>query len=274
MNNILDLPPISELHVHVEGGTLTPKLIKRISSRNKMKSPEHLFDGENYIKYKNGDFFDFLKVYDEITSYLKTKEDFFEVIYDYLQRCSEEGAIYVELTCSPDHVKKNREKFNLNENITEVQEKINEVNDEEINYQEFIKLIEKAITKAKNDFGIESTILVAILRHNGPEKAKEIIEEMIKHKNKYVVGISLVGDEINHPPEKFKECFEIAKKNNLKISAHIGELGEVSKIKESIHHLPIDRIGHGIGKNKNKKSVCQGQGNNERTQRAKNRVRN
>ena len=43
--------------------------------------------------------------YDKAASVIRTGEDYRDITYEYLVKCAGEGAIYVELTASPDHAK-------------------------------------------------------------------------------------------------------------------------------------------------------------------------
>ena len=49
------------------------------------------------------DFLHFLRTYDLAASVIRTAEDYRDITYEYLCSCAAGGAIYVELTASPDH---------------------------------------------------------------------------------------------------------------------------------------------------------------------------
>ena len=90
----------AELHGHLEG-TAPPDLIRRIAQRNELPVPEGLFDGAERFVYT--DFLDFLRAYYVAASVIRTVEDYRDITYEYLRSCAHQGAIYVELTASPDH---------------------------------------------------------------------------------------------------------------------------------------------------------------------------
>ncbi len=94
--------PKAELHVHLEG-TAPPDLIRRIAERNGLEVPEGTFATPDRFAYR--DFLDFLDTYDKAASVIRTAEDYRDITYEYLVKCAGEGAIYVELTASPDHAK-------------------------------------------------------------------------------------------------------------------------------------------------------------------------
>jgi len=92
--------PKAELHVHLEG-TAPPDLIRRLAERNGMLVPDGVFDTPERFAYT--DFLDFLRTYDLAASVIRTGDDYRDVTYEYLAGCAREGALYVELTASPDH---------------------------------------------------------------------------------------------------------------------------------------------------------------------------
>src|ERR1700678_1160845 len=92
--------PQAELHVHLEG-TAPPELIARIAARNGLVLPERLLGTDGRFRYT--DFLDFLATYDLAASVIRTAEDYRDITYEYLCACARGGAIYVELTASPDH---------------------------------------------------------------------------------------------------------------------------------------------------------------------------
>ena len=98
----LQVIPKAELHVHLEG-TAPPDLIRRIAERNGLELPDGLFAAPDRFAYR--DFLDFLDTYDKAASVIRTGEDYRDITYEYLVKCAGEGAVYVELTASPDHAR-------------------------------------------------------------------------------------------------------------------------------------------------------------------------
>src|SRR5207302_122941 len=63
--------------------------------------PDRLFGDDG--RYRYTDFLDFLRTYDLAASVIRTGQDYRDITYEYLRSCAAGGAIYVELTASPDH---------------------------------------------------------------------------------------------------------------------------------------------------------------------------
>src|SRR3979411_2487998 len=90
----------AELHVHLEG-TAPPALVRHIAAHHSIELPGRLLGVDGRFRYT--DFLDFLRTYDLAASVIRTGEDYRDVTYEYLCSCASGGAIYVELTASPDH---------------------------------------------------------------------------------------------------------------------------------------------------------------------------
>ena len=241
--------PIAELHVHAEGGTVTPEILEYLAKQNNMPVPNEIFGPNSSIKYNKGDFLNFLEVYDEVDQYIRTAADLKYVLYDYLRRSADEGVIYTELTCSPDHFKSLRTTFSEVKDISAHNKVTNKkpiYRESDLNYKEFVTTIAEAIDAARQDFGIEARVLMVLLRHNGPEKAAELLDNILAYPHPYVVGLNLAGDEVNFPAILFADAFSRAKQHGLKLTAHAGEHADAKSIIGAVKVLQLDRVGHGV----------------------------
>jgi adenosine deaminase len=205
--------------VHLEG-TAPPDLIRRLAERNGMPVPEGLFDGPQRFAYK--DFLDFLRTYDLAASVIRTGDDYRDVTYEYLASCARDGALYVELTASPDHAA------------------LVGLSDEE-----HLDGIARGIDDARRDFGIEGRILISAVRNFGVEQAVRVARYAAERPHPYVVGFSMAGDEENFPAGDYVEPFEIAAAAGLGCTVHAGEWAGAHSVRAALH-LPVTRIGHGV----------------------------
>jgi adenosine deaminase len=210
--------PKAELHVHLEG-TAPPALIARIAQRNGLPVPDGLFDGADRFVYS--DFLDFLRAYDDAASVIRTGEDYRDVTYEYLRSCAEQGAIYVELTASPDHAA------------------LVGLSDEE-----HLGGIARGIDDARAH-GIEGRILISAVRNFGVEQALRVARHAAEHPHPYVVGFSMAGDEENYPAHLFAEPYAIASEAGLGCTMHAGEWAGPESVRAALE-LPITRISHGV----------------------------
>jgi adenosine deaminase len=211
--------PKAELHVHLEG-TAPPELVHRISVRNGLPLPERLLGDDGRFRYT--DFLDFLRTYDLAASVIRTGEDYRDITYEYLCSCAAGGAIYVELTASPDHAA------------------LVGLSDEE-----HLGGIAQGIDDARRDTGIEGRILISAVRNFGVEQALRVARYAAEHPHPYVVGFSMAGDEAGFPAGDFARVFEIAAGAGLGCTIHAGEWAGAESVRAALS-LPVTRIAHGV----------------------------
>ena len=211
--------PKAELHVHLEG-TAPPELVSHIAARNGVELPERLLGTDGRFRYT--DFLDFLRTYDLAASVMRTGEDYRDITYEYLCSCARGGAVYVELTASPDHAAL----VGLSD-------------------QEHWDGIARGIDDARRDTGIEGRILISAVRNFGVEQALRVARHGAEHPHPYVVGFSMAGDEAGFPAHHFVEVFELATGAGLGCTIHAGEWAGPESVRAALE-LPITRISHGV----------------------------
>ncbi len=209
----------AELHVHLEG-TAPPALVREIAARNGLALPDRLFGADGRFRYS--DFIDFLRTYDLAASVIRTAQDYRDITYQYLRDCASEGAIYVELTASPDHAA-----------IVGLSDGAH------------LQGIADGIDDARRETGIEGRILLSAVRNFGVRQAIRIARHAAERPHPYVVGFSMAGDEENFPADDFAEPFEIAAAAGLGCTIHAGEWGGPDSVRAALR-LPVSRIDHGV----------------------------
>jgi len=216
---IKDLPK-AELHLHIEG-SLEPELMFKLAKRNNIEIPyktiEDIKKAYNFINLQS-----FLDIYYSGAKVLVTKQDFYDLTWDYILKCVENNIIHTEIFFDPQsHTSRG------------------------IEFETVITGIYEALNDAKEKFGITSAIIMCFLRHLSQDDALKTLNEALKYK-KYIIGVGLDSSEIGNPPSKFKEVFKLAKQNDFKLVAHAGEEADVSYIFEALDLLDIQRIDHGV----------------------------
>jgi adenosine deaminase len=213
--------PKAELHVHLEG-TAPPELVQRLAERNGLRLPERLLNEHGRFHYVDRDFLDFLRTYDLSASVIRTALDYRDITYEYLCDCARDGAIYVELTASPDHAG------------------LVGLSDEE-----HLEGIAQGIDDARRDYGIEGRILISAVRNFGLAQALRVARYAAERPHEYVVGFSMAGDEANHPVDLFAEAYAIAAAAGLGCTVHAGEWSGPESVRAALR-LPVTRIDHGV----------------------------
>jgi adenosine deaminase len=212
--------PLAELHVHLEG-TATPALVCRLAARNGIAIPPGTIEGDRFVWR---DFLDFLRTYDRAASVVRTAQDYRDVTFEYLTRCAAEGAVYVELTASPDHAA-----------------------EAGLPYGELVAGVAQGIDDARRDSGIESRAILTAVRNFGPARAEAIARTAAAQPHPYVTGFGLAGDEAGFPPGPFARAFEIAHAAGLGLTCHAGEWAGPESVRAALAlPVPVTRIGHGV----------------------------
>ena len=209
----------AELHVHLEG-TAPPELVRRIAARNGLALPEALLGDDGRFRYT--DFLDFLRTYDMAASVIRTAEDYRDITYEYLCSCARGGAIYVELTASPDHAAL----VGLSDS-------------------EHLGGIARGIDDARRDTEIEGRILISAVRNFGVERALRVARHAAERPHPYVVGFSMAGDEAGFPAGDFAEAYAIVADAGLGCTIHAGEWAGADSVRAALS-LPVTRIAHGV----------------------------
>jgi adenosine deaminase len=212
--------PLAELHVHLEG-TATPTLIQRLGARNGMPIPPGTIEGDRYVW---SDFLDFLRTFDRAVSVIRTAADYRDITFEYLHACAVEGAIYVEVTVSPDHA-----------------------DQAGLPYADMLAGVAQGIDDARAASGIECRVLVTAVRNFGTERAERVARTAAAHPHPYVTGFGLAGDEAGFPPGPFARAFALAHDAGLGLTCHAGEWAGPESVRAALAlPVPITRIGHGV----------------------------
>ncbi len=107
------------------------------------------------------------------------------------------------------------------------------------------ELIE-AFTAAQREIApdIELRLQIGLSRHC----SIEYLEDCLSHfwGNKAFYSIDLYGDEFAQPIENFKSIYRRAKKEGLRLKAHVGEWGTAEDVRRAVEELELHEVQHGI----------------------------
>lgn len=212
--------PKAELHCHLEG-SVPPALARELAARNGIALPDGMFDDRGHYVWR--DFLSFLDAYDRVCKALKVSGDFEEVMYSYLEGAARQGAIYVEMFCSPERPAALG-----------------------ITYESWLTALEQGIDRARRDFAIEGRIVIICIRHLGPDRAFAMAQAMVAQPHPYVVGFGMGGDEAKFQPADFAPAYRLAYDHGYGCTVHAGEVRGPESVWAAIRDLPVTRIGHGV----------------------------
>ncbi len=216
--------PKVELHVHLEG-SIQPAMLLQLARRNGVTLPAADVAGLQHW-YQFTDFKHFIEIYLMISSCICTPEDIELVARDFLRNQATQNIRYSEVTFTPyTHFSANRR----------------------IPFDEQFDALTRARTWAARELDVHCGWVFDVVRNVRPvEHALTVAEWAISGKDHGVVGFGLGGLEAGHPPELFKEAFELAHAAGLAAVPHAGEIAGAESIWRALEVLHARRIGHGV----------------------------
>jgi adenine deaminase len=215
-----DQLPKAELHLHIEG-TLEPKMMFDLAWRNgmhlKYRSPDEIAAAYQFENLQS-----FLDLYYEGVSVLRTEPDFFDLAMAYFEKATAQNVRHAEIFFDPQaHTARG------------------------VTFKTVIEGLWKAKLEAKKKFGMSSHLILCFLRHLSARDAMETLKEALPYKDR-LIAVGLDSSEVGHPPSKFKDVFDLARKEGLKTVAHAGEEGPPEYIREALELLKVSRVDHGV----------------------------
>ncbi len=217
---IVRMPKV-ELHLHLEGA-IQPATLLDLAARNGVDLPARDEAGvAQLFNYRN--FHEFLTVFMALARSLATGRDFERVAYELGTHLASQNVRYAEVMISP--VQYHRRALDLDE---------------------VVQGAAAGFARAAREYNVRVGLVFDYGRQFGVDLAWELLESAIRNMKYGVVGWSIGGDEINHPPEPFADVFAAARRAGLRVMAHAGEVVGPASIWGAIEALGVRRLGHGI----------------------------
>ncbi len=212
------LPKI-ELHHHIEGAA--PPAFVRALAKQKNMDISGIFDERGGYLYDG--FLQFLDVYEAATAPLSTPRDYADLVTAVLEEAAQHGVVYLESFLSPD--------FCGGRDVGA--------------WKEYLHAMQDAANAAEAQ-GITLRGIVTCIRHFGPEAAIETARCAQETAGDWVVGFGMGGDENAGHPRDFAYAFDMAREAGLSLTSHAGEWRGPGEIRDTLDHLKVARIGHGV----------------------------
>jgi adenosine deaminase len=216
---IRGLPKV-ELHLHIEG-TLEPEMMFRLAERNAAALP-FASVAEVRRAYEFTDLQSFLDIYYQGAAVLRSEQDFYDLMWAYLQRAAADNVRHAEMFFDPQtHTERG------------------------IGFSTFMQGFERARADARERFGVTTQLIMCFLRHLPEAAALETLEQARPFFDR-IVAVGLDSGERGNPPQKFATAFARARAAGLRAVAHAGEEGPPEYIRDSLDLLGAERIDHGV----------------------------
>jgi len=207
--------------VHLEGA-IRPSTLFELAARNNIGLPAKTEkELKEFFKFKN--FQHFVEIYNLVTGCIKTANDYELISYQFGCERARQNIHYAEVTFS----------IFTNCRLTGLP------------WQKILEALNRGRARAMQEFGIYWVWIFDILRDE-PESQKFVLDTILKSKDQGVVALGLTGSETLLNADNFVKTFETARKNQIGITIHAGEISGPKSIWSVINLLHTDRIGHGV----------------------------
>jgi adenosine deaminase len=225
--NIRALPKIS-LHDHLDGG-LRPQTIIELADAVGHRLPANDAEslGEWFAESANsGSLVRYLETFEHTVGVMQTREGLERVAYESVLDLAADGVIYGELRWAPEqHLAGG---LSLDDTVEAVQDGL-----------------ERGIEEVERGGGfIRTGQLVTAMRH--ADRALEIAELAVRHRNSGVVGFDIAGAEKGFLPSRHKVAFDYLANEMFPCTVHAGEADGIESIKDAIVTGRALRLGHGV----------------------------
>ena len=220
MKKFIETLPKIELHLHIEG-TLEPEMMFELAHRNNLQLPynsvQEIYDAYHFTNLQS-----FLDIYYQGARVLQTEQDFYDLMWAYLHKVSQQHVRHAEIFFDPQtHT------------------------DRGISFETFIHGLVRAKQDAQQKLGVSSELIMCFLRHLSPESALKTLDQARPFKE-LIFGVGLDSSEVGRPPSLFIDVFKQAVDEGYVPVAHAGEEGPADYVWEAINLLGVKRIDHGV----------------------------
>jgi adenosine deaminase len=211
--------PKAELHMHLEG-SIEAEMLLELAGRNGVTLRWTTPDAVR-AAYDFRDLQEFLDLYYAGCQVLVHERDFYQITRAYLQRAHDDAVVRAEI-------------FVGLQNYT----------NRGMPLEPVMNGILVAMRDAERELGISAGLLVIAQRHRSEAEALQLLDQVMPWAE-HIAGFGLGGAERNYPPSGFTQLFRACRERGFRVTAHAGEEGPASYVREALELLHVERIDHG-----------------------------
>jgi adenosine deaminase len=216
--------PKVQLHCHLEG-TVRAATFRELAVHYGVTSARA--SGPLEATYAFGNFGEFLLTFAEVCKVLREPADYETIARDFVVDAAGQGVRHAEVFISPSVWSFFHADLDVRETVT---------------------ALRAAFDEEGARHGLTVALICDLTRNWGVERAFETARQAVElaEAGLGVVGIGLGGDEANFPPAPYRAPFDFARAHGLHCVAHAGEAAGAQSVRDAIHILHAERIGHGV----------------------------
>jgi adenosine deaminase len=212
--------PKVELHLHIDGSLRAPRLLE-LAAKHGVELPYASVE-EVERAYDFRDLQSFLDLYYLGASVLRDEEDFYLLLRDYLEVCRTQKIVHCEVMVEPQTY--------LPQGVS---------------LETVLAGFDRAIREAKEGWRQSVALILSFLRHL-PEKDCLAMLKAADPYREHFVAIGLASSEKDFPPKGFRNLYRAAAERGYRLTAHAGEEGPASFVRDALEVLGVERVDHGV----------------------------
>ena len=221
-----DLRALSKAHLHLHfTGSMRHGTLVELAERDGVPLPDALVEDwpPQLSAADEKGWFRFQRLYDVARSVLRTPADVRRLVLEAALDDAADGSRWLELQVDPSGY---AARF---DGITA-----------------FTELVLDAVREASATAGIGMAVIIAANRTRHPLDARTLARLAAQYADRGVVGFGLSNDERRGRTSDFAPAFSIARRADLRLVPHGGELLGPSSVRMAVEELGADRLGHGV----------------------------
>lgn len=221
------LPKVS-LHDHLDGG-LRPGTILDIADEIGVDLPaddEESLGRWFHERADSGSLVEYLKTFAVTTAVMQTADALVRVAREFVLDLAADGVLHGEVRWAPEqHLERG---LGLDAAVEAVQEGIRQGVD--------------ATRQSGRRIGAGQ--LVTAMRHT--DRALEIAELAVRHRDRGAIGFDIAGPEAGFPPARHRVAFDFLAEHWFPVTVHAGEADGLDSIRSALTDGRALRLGHGV----------------------------
>ena len=227
-DDIRTLPKVL-LHDHLDGG-LRPQTILDLAAEQgyaDLPAEDATSLGQWFRDSANsGSLVRYLETFSHTVAVMQTEQALHRVARECVLDLAADGVVYAEIRYAPEqHLTAG---LDLDQVVTAVTDGINAG-------------VKEA---AQQGHTIVARSLLGAMRH--ADRAREIAELTVRHRDTGVAGFDIAGAEAGFPPTRHLDAFEYLRRENAHFTIHAGEAFGLPSIWEAVQYCGTERLGHGV----------------------------
>ncbi len=192
-----------------------------LARRNRVELPYADIDAVR-AAYRFENLQSFLDLYYAGANVLRTRQDFDDLCWAYLQRAHADGVVHAEIFFDPQtHTSRG------------------------VAFETVLDGLQDALKRGEAELGMTSRLIMCFLRHLPEDDAFRTLAEARPHAAR-IAGVGLDSSERGHPPSEFTRVFDACAALGWHLVAHAGEEGPAEYVLEALDQLKVERIDHGV----------------------------